>query len=71
MSKEICYILEQIKLFRDERDWMQFHDSKNMAISIAIEASELLQEFQWKNKDNKQNRSRGNQLNLKRWGSVD
>jgi dCTP diphosphatase len=28
---------------------MQFHDPKNMAISIAIEASELLQEFQWKN----------------------
>ena len=50
MSKKIKYILEQIKSFRDERDWMQFHDPKNMAISIAIEASELLQEFQWKNK---------------------
>ena len=30
---------------------MQFHDSKNMAVSIIIEASELLEHFQWKNKE--------------------
>jgi dCTP diphosphatase len=43
-------ILEQIKEFRDERDWMQFHDPKNMAISISIEAAELMEHFQWRNK---------------------
>ena len=40
--------LEKIRRFRDERDWMKFHDPKNMAISIMIEAAELLEHFQWK-----------------------
>ena len=43
-------IIQKIKKFRDERDWMQFHDHKNMAISIVIEAVELLENFQWKSK---------------------
>ncbi len=50
MSKDLEYILNKIKKFRDERDWMQFHDPKNMAISIILEASELLEHFQWKTK---------------------
>ena len=50
MSKDLEYILNKIKIFRDERDWMQFHDPKNMAISIILEASELLEHFQWKTK---------------------
>jgi len=41
-------ILRKIKNFRDKRDWMQFHDPKNMSISIMIEAAELLEHFQWK-----------------------
>ena len=45
---EIKMITEKIKKFRDERDWMQFHDPKNMAVSIMLEASELLEHFQWK-----------------------
>ena len=45
---EIKEITEKIKKFRDERDWMQFHDPKNMAVSIILEASELLEHFQWK-----------------------
>jgi NTP pyrophosphatase (non-canonical NTP hydrolase) len=48
---EIMTIIEKIKKFRDERDWMQFHDPKNMAVSITIEAAELLEHFQWKTKD--------------------
>jgi NTP pyrophosphatase (non-canonical NTP hydrolase) len=44
-------IIEKIKAFRDERDWMQFHDPKNMSISIIIEAAELLEHFQWKTKE--------------------
>lgn len=44
-------IIEKIKKFRDERDWMQFHDPKNMSISIIIEAAELLEHFQWKTKE--------------------
>ena len=45
---DIKGIIEKIKKFRDERDWMQFHDPKNMAVSIILEASELLEHFQWK-----------------------
>jgi NTP pyrophosphatase (non-canonical NTP hydrolase) len=45
---EIRQITEKIKKFRDDRDWMQFHDPKNMAVSIILEASELLEHFQWK-----------------------
>lgn len=48
---DIKSMVEKIKKFRDERDWMQFHDPKNMAVSIIIEASELLEHFQWKTKD--------------------
>lgn len=33
--------------FRDERDWAQFHNPKELAISLAIESSELLQLMQW------------------------
>ncbi len=47
----IKYIIDKIKKFRDERDWMQFHDPKNMAVSIMIEAAELLEHFQWKTKE--------------------
>lgn len=35
--------------FRDERDWQQFHDPKNLAEAISVEASELLELFLWKN----------------------
>lgn len=38
-----------IRKFCDERDWDQFHNPKDMAISLSLEASELLEHFQWKN----------------------
>ena len=44
-------LISEIRKFRDERDWMQFHDPKSMAASITIEAAELLEHFQWKNRD--------------------
>jgi len=39
--------LEEILKFQKERDWKQFHLPKNLAISIAIEAAEILEIFQW------------------------
>jgi NTP pyrophosphatase (non-canonical NTP hydrolase) len=45
---DIKQITGKIRKFRDERNWMQFHDPKNMAVSIILEASELLEHFQWK-----------------------
>ena len=35
--------------FRDERDWAQYHNPKDLAISLSLEAAELLEVFQWKN----------------------
>lgn len=37
--------------FRDDRDWAQFHNSKDLAISISLEAAELLESFQWSGAD--------------------
>lgn len=45
---EIKNLIKKIKKFRDERDWMQFHNHKDMAISLVIEATEVLEHFQWK-----------------------
>lgn len=39
--------IERIRKFRDDRDWKQFHDPKNLAVSISVEAAELLEIFQW------------------------
>jgi NTP pyrophosphatase (non-canonical NTP hydrolase) len=36
-----------VDTFVAERDWRQFHNAKDLAVSIAIEAAELLEEFQW------------------------
>lgn len=43
--------MEKVKQFRKERDWRQFHNEKDLAISISLEASELLELFQWKNSE--------------------
>ena len=45
---EIKELTEKIRRFRDERDWLQFHGHKDLAVSITIEAAELLEHFQWK-----------------------
>lgn len=37
--------------FRDDRDWAQFHNPKDLAISISLEAAELLEAFQWSGSD--------------------
>ncbi|TSC84802.1 MAG: nucleotide pyrophosphohydrolase [Parcubacteria group bacterium Gr01-1014_13] len=42
-------VQKKIIAFRDERDWKQFHTPKDMAISLALEAAEVLEHFQWKN----------------------
>lgn len=43
--------IEQIIKFRDDRNWKQFHNPKDLAISISLEASELLEVFQWSGED--------------------
>ena len=41
-------LMNKINQFRDDRDWRKFHNEKDLAISISLEASELLELFQWK-----------------------
>ena len=41
-------LLIMLEKFRDERDWGQFHDSKNLALALSIEAAELNELFLWK-----------------------
>lgn len=48
MKKET---IDQILKFRDDRDWKQFHTPKDLAISISLESSELLEVFQWSGTD--------------------
>lgn len=43
--------IERILKFRDDRDWKQFHNPKDLAISISLEAAELLEVFQWSGED--------------------
>ena len=45
---EIKDLTEKIIEFRDERDWKQFHTPKDVAISLSIEAAEVLDHFKWK-----------------------
>lgn len=41
-------ITKAVNQFRDERNWRQYHNEKDLALSISLEASELLELFQWK-----------------------
>ena len=43
--------IKEILKFRDDRDWKQFHNPKDLAISISLEAAELLEVFQWSGAD--------------------
>lgn len=45
---ELDQLRELLVRFRDQRDWAQFHDSKNLALALSIEAAELNELFLWK-----------------------
>ncbi|NTW22899.1 nucleotide pyrophosphohydrolase [Candidatus Falkowbacteria bacterium] len=46
---ELTRLTEKIIKFRNDREWGQFHNPKDLAISLSLEASEVLEHFQWKN----------------------
>ncbi|RZS92808.1 nucleotide pyrophosphohydrolase [Cuneatibacter caecimuris] len=43
--------VNEVLKFRDDRNWKQFHNPKDLAISISLEAAELLEVFQWSAED--------------------
>ncbi len=48
---DIKEIIQELIKFRNERDWEQFHNPKDLALAINVEAGELLELFLWKNAD--------------------
>ena len=47
--KTLAELSKLVLKFREERDWKQFHNPKDMALSLVLEASEFLELMQWKN----------------------
>ena len=43
--------IDLVLAFRDDRDWKQYHNPKDLAISLSLEAAELLEVFQWSGSD--------------------
>lgn len=48
---DIKEITETLLKFRDERDWAQFHNAKDLALALNIEAGELLEAFLWQSSE--------------------
>lgn len=46
-TETVAALRQAVQAFVDERDWRQFHTPKNLAMSLAIEAAELMEHFQW------------------------
>ena len=49
--KSIKELTDRIISFRDAREWKQFHNPKDVALSLVLEAGEVMEHFQWKNKE--------------------
>lgn len=48
MSSSLAHIIDLLRQFRDEREWAQFHNPKDLALALSIEAAELNEQFLWK-----------------------
>ena len=46
-NEQELLVRQTARQFVDERDWRQFHSPKNLSMSLAIEAAELMEHFQW------------------------
>lgn len=49
--KSLNELVNKIIRFRNARDWKQFHNPKDVALSLSLEASEVVEHFQWENGD--------------------
>ena len=47
MHSEIVHLVKALRAFAQAREWEQFHTPKNLACALSVEASELLEHFQW------------------------
>ncbi len=62
---DLASIQKKIISFRNERDWAQFHDPKNLAEALSIEAGELLENFLWKTTEQSRNLTAEDLKNVK------
>lgn len=47
-ASDLETLIAKVNKFRDDRDWRQFHNPKDVALSLVLEAAEVLEHFQWK-----------------------
>lgn len=47
MARDLAELRDAVRAFADARDWGQYHSPKNLAMALSVEASELLEIFQW------------------------
>ncbi len=52
MTEDIKDTVQKLIQFRNERDWEQFHNPKDLAIALSIEANELMELYLWKSPNN-------------------
>ena len=62
MDTKLSDLAKRIRDFISERDWVQFHEPKDLAISLSLEASEVLEHFQWKSKEEIDEKELGKEL---------
>lgn len=54
MKDSLNHLIEEIRVFSEERDWQQFHSPKNLSMALVVEASEILEIFQWLTREESQ-----------------
>lgn len=64
-STTIAALKERVKQFVDDRDWAKYHNPKDVAVSITIEAAELVEIFQWV-KDSEQDKVTGDSAKMRK-----
>lgn len=58
-------LMKELKAFAEERDWDQFHSVKNLTMALSVEASELVELFQWLTEEQSNNAENDPKLKLK------
>jgi dCTP diphosphatase len=64
MDSKLESLVARILAFRDARDWKQFHNPKDLAVSLTLEAAEVLEHFQWKSAEEMQEYVRTNKADI-------
>lgn len=62
--KNMDELTKKIIAFRDKRDWKQFHNPKDVALSLVLEATEVMEHFQWKSKEEMEKYIKTNKIEI-------